>query len=603
MAELMGNLKRTDMCGVFRIQDVNREVVVMGWVQKKRNLGSLIFADLRDRTGLVQIVFDENEHNGTFEKAETLRSEFVIAVRGTVRERSSKTTKIPTGDVEILASELRILNEAETTPFEITDESNVNEMLRLKYRYLDLRRSELQKIFATRFEVTRATREYLDSHGFMDIETPMLGKSSPEGAREYLVPSRVHPGCFYALPQSPQLYKQLLMISGFDRYYQITKCFRDEDLRANRQPEFTQIDLEMSFVEKIEDVLYPVEGLIKNIFMRAIGMDLGEEHFRRMTYKEAMERFGSDKPDTRFGLEIVNISNIAAKCDFKVFKDALAISGIIKGSVRAINAKGFASKLSRKDLDALGEYVKTLGAKGLAWLSYPEGGEIKGSFLKFLTPENIADITKAMNFEQGDVLFFAADKDYVVFNALGGLRLYLGDKYNLYDKNTYDILWITEFPMFEYSEEEERFVAVHHPFTAPLDEDLELCETDPMNARAKAYDIVINGQEAGGGTIRIHNRAVQEKMFKILGFSEEAIKERFGFFVDAFRYGAPPHGGLALGLDRFVMLLTKTDNIKDVIAFPKVQTASCVMTDAPSLVTEKQLNELSLAMAKEEKNA
>ncbi|MCI5838380.1 MAG: aspartate--tRNA ligase [Christensenellaceae bacterium] len=603
MSELMGNLKRTDMCGSFRIGDAGREVTVMGWVQKKRNLGSLIFADLRDRTGLVQIVFDENEHNGTFEKAESLRSEFVIAVKGKVRERSSKTTKIPTGDIEILAGELKILNEAETTPFEITEESNVNEMLRLKYRYLDLRRGELQKIFATRFEVTRATREYLDNNGFMEVETPMLGKSSPEGAREYLVPSRVHPGCFYALPQSPQLYKQLLMIAGFDRYYQITKCFRDEDLRANRQPEFTQIDLEMSFVEKIEDVLYPVEGLIKNIFKRAIGMDLGEEHFRTMTYKEAMTRFGSDKPDTRFGLEIVDVSEAAAKCDFKVFKDALAINGILKGSVRAINAKGFASKLSRKDIDALGEYVKTLGAKGLAWLSYPEGGEIKGSFLKFLTPENVKELSEATDFKPGDVLFFAADKDYVVFNALGGLRLYLGDKYNLYDKNSYDILWITEFPMFEYSEEEERFVAVHHPFTAPLDEDLDLCETDPMNARAKAYDIVINGQEAGGGTIRIHSREVQERMFKILGFSEADIKERFGFFVDAFRYGAPPHGGLALGLDRFVMLLTKTDNIKDVIAFPKVQTASCVMTDAPSPVTDKQLKELSLAMSDSEKKA
>ena len=594
MAEFMQGLVRSDYAGTFGLSDVGKVVTVMGWVQKRRNLGSLIFIDLRDRTGIVQAVFDEASTPEVFKKAEAIRSEFVLAIKGVVRERENKTDKIKTGAIEILASELKILAEAETTPFEILDDTDVNENLRLKYRYLDLRRPSLQNNLITRHQITRTTRNYLDNIGFMEIETPMLGKSSPEGAREYLVPSRVHKACFYALPQSPQLYKQLLMISGFDRYYQITKCFRDEDLRANRQPEFTQIDLEMSFVEKISDVIYPVEGLIKSVFKETLDIDFGEEHFRQMPYKEAMERFGSDKPDTRFGLELQDVSDIAKECDFKVFTDALAITGPVKGSVRAINAKGFASKLSRKDIDGLVEYVKTLGAKGLAWLSYPEGGEIKGSFLKFLSEDNIRKLTSKLNFEEGDVLFFAADKDYVVFNTLGGLRLHLAEKYSLIDKNTYDILWITEFPMFDYSEEEGRLVAVHHPFTAPMDEDLDLCETDPLKARAKAYDIVINGQEAGGGSIRIHRRDIQEKMFKILGFTPEDIQNKFGFFVDAFRYGAPPHGGLALGLDRLVMLITKNDSIKDVIAFPKVQTASCIMTGAPYLVDDKQLDELHI---------
>ncbi len=594
MSEFMGNLRRTNYCGVLSIKDVNKEVVLTGWVQKRRNLGSLIFVDLRDRTGIVQVVFDQSATPNLFEKAESVRSEFVLLVKGIVKERENKTDKISTGAIEVIASELKILSEADTTPFEIIDDTNVNENLRLKYRYLDLRRSSLQYNLMTRFNITRSARNYLDDNGFMEIETPMLGKSSPEGAREYLVPSRVHPTCFYALPQSPQLYKQLLMISGFDRYYQITKCFRDEDLRANRQPEFTQIDLEMSFVEDINDVIYPVEGLIKAMFKNALGLDLGEGHFRQMPYSEAMSRFGSDKPDTRFGLELQDVSDIAKECDFMVFKQALEITGEIKGSVRAINAKGFASKLSRKDIDGLVEYVKTLGAKGLAWLSYPEGGEIKGSFLKFLTEDNVKKLSERLNFEEGDVLFFAADKDYVVYNTLGGLRLHLAEKYNLIDKNTYDILWVTEFPMFEYSEEEGRFVAVHHPFTSPMDEDIELCETNPAKARAKAYDIVINGQEAGGGSIRIHRRDIQEKMFNILGFTKEDIEARFGFFVDAFKYGAPPHGGLALGLDRITMLLTKTDSIKEVIAFPKVQTASCLMTGAPDLVDDKQLEDLHL---------
>ena len=597
MAEFMGNLRRTDYCGTFRIDSVDKEVVVMGWVQRRRNLGSLIFVDLRDRSGLLQIVFDDTTSDEVFRKAESIRSEYVIAVKGVVRERQSKTDKIATGDVEVLATELRILAEADTTPFEILDDTNVNETLRLKYRYLDLRRPTLQHNLKMRYDVTLAARKFFEDNGFIEIETPMLGKSTPEGARDYLVPSRIHEGCFYALPQSPQLYKQLLMIAGFDRYFQITKCFRDEDLRANRQPEFTQIDVEMSFVDDIEDVMYPIEGLIKGIFKKTIGLDLGEGHFRTMRYKDAMENYGSDKPDTRFGLKIVNCSDLFANSTFKVFTDALAIAiGPIRGSVRAINAKGLADKFSRKDLDACVEYAKTLGAKGLCWMTWQKGGEIKSSFSKFLGESDVANIKERMNFEEGDTLFFAADKDYVVFNTLGGLRLMLADKFNLIDKNTYDVLWITEFPMFEWSEEENRFMAVHHPFTAPMNEDLDLCETAPDKARAKAYDLVINGQEAGGGSIRIHSRDIQKKMFNILGFTDEDIQRKFGFFVDAFNYGAPPHGGLAFGLDRLVMLLCKDDSIRDVIAFPKVQTAACLMSDAPSAVDQKQLDELYISV-------
>ncbi len=597
MAEFMGNLRRTDYCGTFRIDSVGKEVVVMGWVQRRRNLGSLIFVDLRDRSGLLQIVFDDTTSDEVFRKAESIRSEYVIAAKGVVRERQSKTDKIATGDVEVLATELRILAEADTTPFEILDDTNVNETLRLKYRYLDLRRPTLQHNLKMRYDVTLAARKFFEDNGFIEIETPMLGKSTPEGARDYLVPSRIHEGCFYALPQSPQLYKQLLMIAGFDRYFQITKCFRDEDLRANRQPEFTQIDVEMSFVDDIEDVMYPIEGLIKGIFKKTIGLDLGEGHFRTMRYKDAMENYGSDKPDIRFGLKIVNCSDLFANSTFKVFTDALAIAiGPIRGSVRAINAKGLADKFSRKDLDACVEYAKTLGAKGLCWMTWQKGGEIKSSFSKFLGEGDVANIKERMNFEEGDTLFFAADKDYVVFNTLGGLRLMLADKFNLIDKNTYDVLWITEFPMFEWSEEENRFLAVHHPFTAPMNEDLDLCETAPDKARAKAYDLVINGQEAGGGSIRIHSRDIQKKMFNILGFTDEDIQRKFGFFVDAFNYGAPPHGGLAFGLDRLVMLLCKDDSIRDVIAFPKVQTAACLMSDAPSAVDQKQLDELYISV-------
>lgn len=588
------------MCGTLRSSDVGKEVTVMGWTQRRRNLGSLIFVDLRDKTGLVQVVFDDTTDEKVFEKAQNIRSEYVLAVKGKVRERESKTNKIATGEIEILADELKILSEADTTPFEILDDSNVNETLRLKYRYLDLRRPSLQKNLFLRNEITKAARRFFDENGFVEVETPMLGRSTPEGARDYLVPSRVHEGCFYALPQSPQLYKQLLMIAGFDRYYQITKCFRDEDLRANRQPEFTQIDVEMSFVEEVEDVMYPIEGLIKNIFKSAIGMDLGEGHFRTMTYRDAMENYGSDKPDTRFGLKIVNCSDLFANSEFKVFADALKIEiGPIRGSVRAINAKGLADKFSRKELDATVEYAKTLGAKGLCWMTWAKGGEIKSSFAKFVTPTDIENIKARMNFEEGDVLFFAADKDYVVFNTLGGIRLMIADKHGLIDKDVYDILWITEFPMFEWSEEENRYMAVHHPFTAPMNEDLELCETDPSKARAKAYDLVINGQESGGGSIRIHSRDIQKKMFNILGFSEEDIEKKFGFFVDAFNYGAPPHGGLAFGLDRLTMLLSKDDSIRDVIAFPKVQTASCLMSSAPAPVEQKQLDELYIEVKKD----
>ncbi len=596
MAESLNGLKRTAMCGSFRIENAGKKAVVMGWVQKRRNFGSLIFVDLRDREGVVQVVFDQTTKAEVFEKAEKIRSEFVIAVAGVVRERESKTNKIATGEVEILADELKILSEAETTPFEITDETLVNENLRLKHRYLDLRRAPLQKNLIMRSKIAVTARNYLADNGFLEIETPFLGKSTPEGARDYLVPSRMREGAFYALPQSPQLYKQLLMIAGYDRYFQIAKCFRDEDLRANRQPEFTQVDLEMSFVEDETDVMYPVEGLIKSVFKRAIGLDLGEAHFKTLTYKEAMERFGSDKPDTRFGLELTNVSDLFLNSEFKVFSEATSEGK----SVRAINAKGFATKLPRKQLDALVELAKTLGAKGLAWLVKPQNEPIKSSFLKFLTEEDIKNLTERLNIEDGDVCLFAADKDSVVFNTLGGIRLHLADKFDLYDKNSYDILWVVDFPMFEYSEEEGRYVAMHHPFTAPKDEDLYLLDIDPTKMRAKAYDIVINGQEAGGGSIRIYSQELQQKIFNVLKFTDEDIEKKFGFFVNAFKYGTPPHGGLALGLDRLTMLLCKTDSIKDVIAFPKVQNASCLMSEAPAPVEDKQLQDLFLLVDKKE---
>lgn len=589
MAELIGGYKRTKLCGEFRQSDIDKQVVCMGFVGKYRNLGNLIFIDIRDRAGIVQVSFDDSTPKDIFEKATTLRNEFVVCVKGIVRSRGSNINKnIPTGEIEIIAQDLKILNEAEVAPFVISDDAKVSDVTRLKYRYLDLRRPQLQKILMMRNKITKITRDYLDSKGFLDIETPFLGKSTPEGARDYLVPSRVHPGKFYALPQSPQLFKQLLMIAGFDRYYQIAKCFRDEDLRANRQPEFTQIDLEMSYVEKDEDVMEIAEGLICEIFNQCLNMDLKVGTFRKIPYAEAMENYGSDKPDTRFDLKIKDISKAVEGTEFSVFANTLANGG----SIRGINAKGLAT-LTRKQIDALGEFVKGYGVKGLAWVALkPEG--TTSSFAKFMTTEQMDNIYKAMNAEQGDLLLIIADKTKLVLDTLGGLRCHIADEYNLYDKSKFDFLWITDFPMLEWDEEEGRYVAVHHPFTSAKAEDIPLLDTNPGAVRANAYDFVINGQEAGGGSIRIHNVKMQEKMFKLLGMSEEDIKNRFGFFVDAFKYGAPPHGGLAFGLDRLVMLVTGTDNIKDVIAFPKVQNASCLMSEAPSFVDDKQLDELYL---------
>lgn len=590
MVDFLGKTKRTNMCGSLRASDIGNTVTVMGFVAKYRNLGNLMFIDLRDRTGVVQVSFDDSVDKDVFEKAVKIRNEYVLAVTGTVRSRGANINKnMPTGEIEILAKELKVLSEAETAPFEIKDDCNAQETLRLKYRYLDLRRPSLQKTLITRDKITRVCRNYLADNGFLDVETPFLGKSTPEGARDYLVPSRVHPGEFYALPQSPQLYKQLLMVAGFDRYYQIAKCFRDEDLRANRQPEFTQIDMEMSFVEDCEDVMTVAEGLIKALFTECAGCTF-DGPFRRITWKEAMERWGSDKPDTRFGLELNNVSEIVKNSGFSVFESACQNGG----AVRAINAKGLVTKMTRKDMDAYGEFVKSYGAKGLAWAMVKEEG-ITSSFFKFLTEETKQALLNKLNAEIGDVLFFvASDKEKVTFDSLGALRCEIANKYELYDKSKYDFLWVTEFPMFEWSEEEQRLVAMHHPFTAPMVEDFDLLDKDPLHVRSNAYDCVINGQEAGGGSIRIHNPELQKKIFDLIGLTQEQIKEKFGFFVDAFRYGAPPHGGLAFGLDRLTMLITQTDNIKDVIAFPKVQTASCLMSDAPSIVEDKQLEDLKI---------
>lgn len=598
MSEFLGNMKRTNYCADICEESVGKQLTVMGWTARRRDLGGLIFVDLRDRSGIVQIVFDSSvSGDEIFAKAGKIRNEDVLAVSGKLRVRSSINPKMPTGRWELYADELKILSAADTPPFAIEDNSNANETLRLKYRYLDLRTPFLQQKMMLKSKVCSVVRNYLTDNGFLEIETPFLGKSTPEGARDYLVPSRVHQGEFYALPQSPQLYKQLLMISGFDRYYQIARCFRDEDLRANRQPEFTQIDMEMSFVENEEDVMTVAEGLIRKVFKETIGVEF-EENIRRMTYAEAMRRFGSDKPDTRFGLEITDVSDIVKDCSFKVFTDAI-FSG---GSVRLINAKGFVKEenpiLRRRDIDALGEFVKTYKAKGLAWMSIKNDG-VQSSISKFMSEETVNAILERSGAEPGDILLFCADANNVVFAALGALRLKLADIAHLIDKNSYDILWITEFPQFEFSEEEQRLVAVHHPFTMPKNEDLPLIDTDPLKVRAKAYDLVINGQEAGGGSIRIHSNEVQKKMFEALGFTDEQIEQRFGFFVGAFNYGTPPHGGLAFGLDRLIMLLSKTDNIKDVIAFPKVQNASDLMTEAPAAVDDKQLRELSIDIVRE----
>lgn len=590
MSESIYGLKRTHRCAELDLENIGENVTAMGWVHKRRDLGGVIFIDLRDRSGLLQVVFNNEDDTTLFEKAEKLRSEYVIAVNGRVVKRSPETvnSKIKTGEIEVRASELRILCNAETPPMLIEEDSDVNEAVRLKYRYIDLRRPDMQQNLMLRHKVAKIARDYYDEKGFIEIETPMLTKSTPEGARDYLVPSRIHPGRFYALPQSPQLFKQLLMVSGFDRYFQIVKCFRDEDLRADRQPEFTQIDLEMSFVN-VEDVLDINEGFVAKAFKDALGVEL-ELPFTRITYQEAMDRFGSDKPDTRFGLELVNISDIVENCGFKVFSDAVKKGG----SVRAINAKGCGSKFSRREIDSLVEFVKGNKAKGMAWIVVEED-ELKSAVTKFFNDDEINSILERVKAEPGDLICFVADKNEIVYAALGQLRMELARRLKLIDKRVYNFLWITEFPLFEFDEEEKRLVAKHHPFTSPMDEDIEYLDTMPEVVRAKAYDLVLNGVELGGGSIRIHSQDIQMEMFKALGFTREEAWEKFGFLLDAFKYGTPPHGGMAFGFDRFIMLMAGKDSIRDVIAFPKVQNASCPMTNAPDIVDQKQLKELKIA--------
>ncbi|NLL30133.1 MAG: aspartate--tRNA ligase, partial [Clostridiales bacterium] len=566
MGEALNGLKRTMMCGEVRETNVSQQITLMGWVQRNRKLGGLQFIDLRDRTGIMQIVFGEEINAEAFEKAKAVKPEYCIAVTGEVVLREAPNENLPTGLVELKCESLKVLSESETPPIYIKEGLDADERIRLKYRYLDLRRPDMQRIFMIRNRATKAVRDYLDNNGFLDIETPMLTKSTPEGARDYLVPSRNYPGMFYALPQSPQIFKQLLMVSGFDKYYQIVKCFRDEDLRANRQPEFTQVDLEMSFVDQ-DDVIALNEGLIAHVFKEVAGVDV-KLPIKRMKFKDAMEKYGSDKPDLRFGMEITNITEDVKDMDFVVFKSAIEAGG----SVRALCLKGGAS-LGRKPIDKLGEFVKTYKAKGLAWIQIKEDG-IKSSIAKFLTEEVTNSIIKTMNAEVGDAIFIVADKNSVVFQSLGALRLHLAKEFDLIkDKNEFNFTWITEFPLLEYNEEEERYSAAHHPFTSPMDEDIDLLETNPGAVRAKAYDLVLNGEELGGGSIRIHDSALQKRMFKALGFTEESAQERFGFLIDAFKFGPPPHGGLAFGLDRMIMFLAGTENIKDVIAFPKNQNA------------------------------
>lgn len=588
MGEALNGLKRTIMCGELREEHIGSKVTVMGWVQRNRNLGGLEFLDLRDRTGILQVVFGEEINKEAFEKADKVRPEYCIAVTGEVIRRESPNANMPTGMVELKGESIKILSESETPPIYIKDNLDAAENIRLKYRYLDLRRGDMQRIFMIRSKATNSARNYLIDNGFLEVETPMLTKSTPEGARDYLVPSRNYPGMFYALPQSPQLFKQLLMVSGFDKYFQIVKCFRDEDLRANRQPEFTQIDLEMSFVEQ-DDVIAVNEGLIQKVFKDVIGVDV-KLPIRRMVYKEAMEKYGSDKPDLRFGMEITDLTDEVKGSDFKVFKDAIENGG----SVRALCLKGGAS-MGRKDIDRLGEFVKTFKAKGLAWIQLKED-EIKSPISKFLKEEEMNAVIGKMKAEKGDMILILADKNSVVFQGLGQLRLELAKKFDLIkDKNEFNFCWITEFPLFEYDEEEGRYFAAHHPFTSPMDEDIEFLESEPGKVRAKAYDLVLNGEELGGGSIRIHDSSLQAKMFEVLGFTKESAWEKFGFLLEAFKYGPPPHGGLAFGLDRMIMFLAGTDNIKDVIAFPKNQNAFCPMTEAPNVVDEKQLSELGIA--------
>ncbi|MCI9418591.1 MAG: aspartate--tRNA ligase [Eubacterium sp.] len=589
MAESMKGLRRTCRCAELTEEQIGQTVTVMGWVQKSRNKGGIIFVDLRDRTGIIQMIFEQGETaEEAFEKAAKLRAEFVVAVTGLVEHRSGAVNEnLLTGSIEVRAKEIRILSESETPPFPIEENSRTKDDIRLHYRFLDLRRPDLQRNLMMRSQIAMLTRQFLAEEGFLEIETPMLTKSTPEGARDYLVPSRVHPGSFYALPQSPQLFKQLLMCSGYDQYFQITKCFRDEDLRADRQPEFTQIDMELSFVDE-DDVIDVNERLLKKLWKDVLGEELTVP-FPRMTWQEAMDRFGSDKPDTRFGMELCNVTELVEDCGFGVFTSAVAAGG----SVRGINAKGQGA-MPRKKIDKLVDFAKDFGAKGLAYVSIQPDGSLKSSFAKFMTEDELQAIVKAMDGEPGDLLLFAADKDKVVYDVLGNLRLELARQLELLDKNTYHFLWVTEFPLLEYNEDLGRYQAMHHPFTMPMEEDLLLIDQEPGKVRAKAYDIVLNGTELGGGSVRIHQNDIQEKMFECLGFSKEAAREQFGFLLRAFEYGVPPHAGLAYGFDRLVMLMAKEDNIREVIAFPKVKDASCPLTDAPDVVDEKQLEELCI---------
>ncbi|MGC4019083.1 MAG: aspartate--tRNA ligase [Muricomes sp.] len=590
MAESMKGLKRTHRCGELSGANIGETVTVMGWVQKNRNKGGIVFVDLRDRSGLLQIVFEGEENAVLIEKAAKLRSEFVVAVVGKVEARSGAVNEnLATGEIEIRAEELRVLSESETPPFPIEENSKTKEELRLKYRYLDLRRPDLQRNLMMRSKVATLTRQFLSDEGFLEIETPILGKSTPEGARDYLVPSRIHPGSFYGLPQSPQLFKQLLMCSGYDRYFQIAKCFRDEDLRADRQPEFTQIDMELSFVD-VDDVIDVNERLLAKLFKEVLNVDV-QLPVPRMTWQEAMDRYGSDKPDTRFGMELVNVTDVVKDCEFVVFKGAIENGGTVRG----INAKGQGA-MPRKKIDKLVDFAKDFGAKGLAYIAIQEDGTVKSSFSKFMTEEETQTLVQAMSGEAGDLLLFAADKNDVVWAVLGNLRLEIARQMEILDKEEYKFLWVTEFPLLEWSEEQNRFTAMHHPFTMPMEEDLQYIDSDPGRVRAKAYDIVLNGNEIGGGSVRIFQNDIQEKMFEVLGFTKEQAHTQFGFLLDAFKYGVPPHAGLAYGLDRLVMLMTQEDSIRDVMAFPKIKDASCLLTEAPSLVDDKQLQELGLEM-------
>ena len=592
--DFMTGLKRTNYCGDLRAEDCGKEVVVAGWVQRQRDLGALIFVDLRDRTGIVQLAFDDSTSKEIFDKAFAVRSEFVLMAKGEVRERSSKNKEIPTGDIEIFVTDLRVLGKSETPPFEIIENCQTSELTRLKYRYLDLRRPDLQKNILMRHKITKITRDYFDDNGFIEIETPMLIKSTPEGARDFLVPSRIHKGSFYALPQSPQLYKQLSMVAGFDRYMQIARCFRDEDLRADRQPEFTQIDIEMSFIDK-EDILGLIEGFIKRLFKESLGVDVATP-FPRLTYKEAMERYGSDKPDTRFDMEITDIGEEVKGCGFGVFTGALENGG----KVAAITAKKAFSILTRKEVDKLTEFVRGIGAKGLAWARIGDDGTIASSFAKFMTEDEMKAICDKCGAENGDVILIVADKANTTLNVLGALRQTVAKKLDIIDKDKYNLLWVVEFPFFDWDEELGQYVAMHHPFTAPLEECLDYLETDKANVRANAYDLVLNGIELASGSIRITNPDLQKRIFSLLGLTDEEAHEKFGFLTDAFKYGAPPHGGIGLGLDRLVMQMLKLETLRDCIAYPKVQNASEPMTECPALVDNEQLEMLGIAHIKEE---